>query len=147
MEKTARNKWQVRVAALAVFVLGFAAGALALNAYQSWSRAAGRENRRGRFEQVLERLQLTGEQKTEVRQILADARGQMRAIDRESEPRRAEIRQRTDERLQKVLTPEQWEQFQRMKDEMRGPRRRGRGGRGGGGEGDDPQQQPSPGAQ
>ena len=32
MDRIAKGKWQVRLAALAVFVLGFTAGALALNA-------------------------------------------------------------------------------------------------------------------
>jgi Spy/CpxP family protein refolding chaperone len=37
-----------------------------------------------------------------------------------------EIREQTDQRLQAVLTPEQWERFKQMRDEM-GPRRRRRG--------------------
>ena len=39
-------------------------------------------------------------------------------------PRVTEIRRQADEQLQKTLTPEQWQQFQQMRDEMRG-----RGGR------------------
>ena len=39
MDRIAKGKWQVRLAALAVFVLGFAAGALALNAYRAGRRA------------------------------------------------------------------------------------------------------------
>jgi Spy/CpxP family protein refolding chaperone len=38
-----------------------------------------------------------------------------------------EIRRQADEHLQKVLTPEQWQQFQQMRDEMRVKGRRGRG--------------------
>lgn len=129
MNKSTRDKWQVRLAALVIFVLGFAAGALALDAYRSWTRA-GERGERGRerfFERTLERLKLDESQKAQVRQIMADAREQMRAADRETEPRRAEIRRQSDERLQKVLTPEQWQQFQQLKEEMRG-RRRGRRG-------------------
>jgi periplasmic protein CpxP/Spy len=126
MNNMMRNKWQVRLAALAVFLLGFVAGALALNAYRGWSRATRAERGGGRFERTIERLQLNDEQKTQVRQILADAREQMRAAQRESEPRFAEIRRQSDERMRRVLTPEQWERFQQMKEEMRG-RRRGRG--------------------
>ncbi len=37
------------------------------------------------------------------------------------------------ERLQKVLTPEQWQRWQQLKNEMDRRGRRGRGGRGGGG--------------
>ena len=38
-----------------------------------------------------------------------------------------EIRRQADGRLQTVLTPEQWQQFQTVRDEMR-QRRGGRGG-------------------
>ena len=36
MDTTKKGKWQVRLAALIVFALGFAAGALAISAYQGW---------------------------------------------------------------------------------------------------------------
>ncbi len=45
---------------------------------------------------------------------------------KESEPRFDAIRTQADERLQKVLTPEQWKQFQQERDAMRGRERRGR---------------------
>ncbi len=67
-----------------------------------------------------------------VEQIMSDARQQLRAVRKESEPRLAEVRRQTDERLRQTLTPEQWQQFQGLKDSMRGKKR----GRGRGGEGD-----------
>ncbi|HYN85204.1 MAG TPA: hypothetical protein VER32_08130 [Pyrinomonadaceae bacterium] len=134
MDRLSRNKWQVRAAALVIFLLGAAAGALAPRAYFAWARSdERRQSREDRFEQVLDRLQLADEQKTQVRQIFGDSRSQLEALRRESEPRVQEIKRQTDERLQQVLTPEQWQQFQQLKDELR-PRRRGGGrGRGGGG--------------
>ncbi len=123
MDRIAKNRWQVRVAALVIFLLGVAAGALALNVYNAWSRASRREEGRGGFEQMLDRLELTGEQRAQVQQILADARQQFREARRDSEPRMEDIRRQTDERLRQVLTPEQ---FQRMKEEMSKKRRRGR---------------------
>jgi len=128
MNNITRNKWQVRLAAFIIFVLGFAAGALALNAYRSWTRAETHGPGRGRgLERVVERLDLTAEQRAQVRQILDEARAEIDAMRRESEPRFEEVRRRSDERLRQVLTPEQWQQFQKMKEEMRG-RRRGRKG-------------------
>ena len=41
MDTTTKSKWQVRLAAILIFVLGFAAGALALNAYKRWGRGGG----------------------------------------------------------------------------------------------------------
>ncbi len=121
MDKIVRNKWQVRVAALAVFLLGFTAGALALNAYRSWARddSIVRAPRHKNFERMLERLDLTSEQEAQVRQILSDTRKQVRAMHKESEPRFEEVRRQTDERLRAVLNAEQWERFQQMKEEMR----------------------------
>jgi Spy/CpxP family protein refolding chaperone len=126
MDQTSKTKWQLRAAAMVIFVLGFAGGALAINAYRAWTRNHIETSRRGDFDEMLDSLQLTGEQKTQVHQILGETREQLQALRKESQPRFNDIRQRTDERLQKVLTPEQWQQFQKRRDEMRG-RSRGRG--------------------
>lgn len=124
MDKASKNRWQVRIAALIIFVLGFAAGILALNVYRGFAR---QRDPRDRFEQMAERLQLSGDQKTKVQEIFTDTREQLRAVRRESEPKMDEIRRHADGRLQTVLTPEQWQQFQSLRDEMR-QRRGGRGG-------------------
>lgn len=126
MNNILKNRWQVRVAAAVIFVLGFTAGILALNVYRGLARAGGP---RDRMEQLTERLNLTADQKTKVEQILNDTREQLRSLRRESEPRVTEIRRQADERMQQVLTPEQWAQFQTVRSEMR-ERRGGRGPRG-----------------
>ena len=126
MDITNRNKWQVRLAAVVIFLLGFAAGALTLNAYKRWSRSGVEASRQDRFERMLDTLQLNADQKTQVHQILDDTREQLQALRKESEPRVNELRQQTDERLQKVLTPDQWKQFQQERDKLRGRGRRGR---------------------
>jgi Spy/CpxP family protein refolding chaperone len=118
MNDIVRNKWQIRVAALVIFVLGFAAGVLALNVYRAWAHAGSR-NQQDRFEQFATRLQLNADQKTKVQQIFGDTKQQLQTVRKESEPRVNEIRQQTDQRLQQVLTPEQWQKFQQMRDEMR----------------------------
>lgn len=123
MNNLIRNRWQVRLAAAIIFVLGFTAGILALNIYRGLARADGRD----RFEQLSERLNLNADQKAKVQQIFGDTREQLRALRRESEPRVDEIRRQADERLKQVLSEEQWQQFQTMRNE----RRRGRGPRGG----------------
>ena len=130
MNINSKSKWQVRAAALLIFVIGFAGGALAFNAYQKWSRSQGPRggvDRAARFEAMLDRLQLSNDQKTQVKQILDETRQQLGGLRKESEPRFDAIRQQADERLQKVLSPEQWKQFQQERDSMRGRGRRGRG--------------------
>ncbi|HEX8559759.1 MAG TPA: Spy/CpxP family protein refolding chaperone [Pyrinomonadaceae bacterium] len=121
-DRVRRNVWLVRAAALGIFLLGFAAGALAPAAYRAWAPEGGRERRAGRFERMSERLDLTPEQRAQVQQIFGQTRSQLEALRKESEPRVAEIRRQADERIRGVLTPEQWEKFRQERDE---PRRRG----------------------
>jgi Spy/CpxP family protein refolding chaperone len=127
MDMSTKRKWQVRAAALILFLLGFTAGALAFNGYQRWARNRPATDRQGRFEQMLDSLQLNAEQKTQVHQILSDTREQLRNLRKETEPRYDEIRKQADERLQKVMTAEQWQKFQQARSEMRNRGRRGRG--------------------
>ena len=125
MDKASRNKWQVRGAAILIFVLGFAAGLLALGAYRAWDRRPAASG--DRFNQMATRLQLNADQKTKVQEIFGDTRQQLQGIRKESESRVNEIRQQTDQKLQQVLTQDQWKKFQQMRDEGRA--RRGSGGR------------------
>ncbi len=122
MENKTRNKWQVRGAAVLIFVLGFMAGVLALNVYRGLARSRGPTDR---FEQLANRLQLDADQKTKVKQIFGDTRQQLQSLRKESEPRVNEIRQQADQRLQQVLNADQWQKFQQMRNEMRGRRERG----------------------
>ena len=123
MDSTSRNKWQIRIAAIVIFLLGFVAGLMALNAYRAWARGRGPGDR---FEQLATRLQLNADQRTKVQQIFGDTRQQLQALRKESEPRVNDIRQQTDQRMQQVLTPDQWQKFQQVRDEMKA--RRGPGG-------------------
>ena len=123
MDNASRNKWQVRGAAFLIFVLGFAAGMLALGAYRAWARRPAAPG--DRLNQLATRLQLNDDQKTKVQQIFGNARQQLQSLRKESEPRVNEIRQQTDQQLQQVLTPAQWSQFQQLRNEMKA--RRGSG--------------------
>jgi len=126
MAEKIRSKWQVRVAAVVIFVLGFVAGLLALQVYRGWAQR--RPSPENRIEQLATRLQLNDDQKTKVQQIFSDTRQQLQNLRKESEPRVNEIRQQADQRLQQVLNADQWRQFQQMRSEGRGGRgRRGRG--------------------
>lgn len=127
MDSRARSKWQVRLAVLILFVVGFIAGGLTMDLYRS-RQMSRRDGGRGAFEQMLDRLNLTQDQRTQVSGIFEDARKQLTELRKESEPRFREVRKNTDERLQSVLTPEQWEQFRQMTERRRNrPYGRGRG--------------------
>lgn len=131
MDTVRKNSWLVRLAALAIFVLGFAAGTFAPSVYRSWMRNRPQGGGGGRIERMSRNLNMSPEQETQVRQIFGESRSQLEALRQESEPRFAEIRRQADERLQKVLTPEQWQKFQESRREERSRGRRGRGGEGG----------------
>jgi Spy/CpxP family protein refolding chaperone len=122
------DKWQVRVAATIIFILGFAAGALSLNTYRAWRSSSASQSSQDRFELLVKDLQLNEEQQIQVKQIFGDTRAQLETLRKESEPRIKEIRSQADERMQKTLTAEQWQRFQQLLDE-RNIRRRGREGR------------------
>ena len=122
MNITTKNRFQVRVIAAIIFALGFTTGILAVNLYRSLARNV---TPRDRFEQLSDRLKLNVDQKTKVQQIFGDTREQLKALRKDSEPKVADIRRQADEKLQQVLTPEQWKQFQVMQEEMRQRRERG----------------------
>jgi len=123
MNNIAKNRWQVRVAAGIIFVLGFVSGILALNVYRAWARNSMTPG--DRFEEMSRQLQLNEDQKTKVKQIFNDTREQLRALRQEAEPKVIDIRKQADDRLVQVLTPEQWKKFQVLRDDnrQRRPRR------------------------
>ena len=123
MNIVTKSRWQVRVAAAVIFLLGFTAGVLALNVYRGLARNGAP---RDRFEQLSERLNLSADQKTKVQQIFGESREQLRALRKESEPKVTEIRRQADDKMQQVLNAEQWKQFQVVRDEMRQRRERDR---------------------
>jgi Spy/CpxP family protein refolding chaperone len=124
MNNENKNVWQIRAATTAVFMLGFLAGALALNAYHVWYGASSNVSRKERYERVFNQLELTEQQKAETQQIFNETREQLQRLREEGEPRVREIRADADARLQRILTPEQWQKFQQLRDEMRGQEKR-----------------------
>ena len=122
MEDNNKRKWQVRAGVLGIFLLGFLAGALVFNMVQNQRRAMGP---RDRYEQIINRLNLTADQKAQVDQIMKETRAQIIEIRKQSEPRLNEVRQQTDERMKAALTPEQWRQWRQATSELRGRRRWG----------------------
>jgi len=123
MDKTTRDKWQIAVAAVGVFVLGAIAGGLLLNLYHGALAARSQRGWGGPsvedIRNLQERLGLSEDQQQQVEKILADARRQLFEVRRQTEPQIGEIRSKTDEQLKQVLTEQQWQQFQQIKGEMR----------------------------
>jgi len=119
MNTESKSKWQIRLATLSIFLLGFLAGAIAFNAYHLWSGASRRPSRHERLDEALNRLGLNETQKIEVQKILGETREKIHRLRQEDEPRLQQIRAENDEQLQRVLTPEQWQQFQQSREKFR----------------------------
>ena len=117
MDKENSFNWKIRIATLSIFLLGFVAGALALNAYHVWFSAASSNTRQHRFEKMLEPVQLSDQQKTDVQKIMGETREEFKNLP--PNPQMQEIRNRADEKLKKVFTTEQWDRFQQIRNEER----------------------------
>lgn len=114
-----RSIWQIRLATLSVFILGFIAGGFALNIYQLNFGAKQQQTKQERYEDAFNQLDLTAPQKIEVQQIVSEIRGNLQLLRQEAEPRLQEIRYNNDLKLQKVLTEEQWNKFQQLRESIR----------------------------
>jgi hypothetical protein len=121
MNIESKSKWQIRLATLSIFVLGFVAGGFALNAYHLWFGGAKPQSRHERFEETFNELGLNEAQKSDVQKTFSETREKFQKFRQESEPRMQEIRSQTDEKLQQILTPEQWQKFQQERDKILQP--------------------------
>jgi hypothetical protein len=119
MNVESKNKWQIRLATLSIFVLGFAAGGFALNAYHLWSAAGRQPTRHELYEEAFNSLSLSDSQKIDVQRVIVETRDKIQKMKQDSEPRLQDIRANNDSELQKILSPEQWQKFQRKRDDIR----------------------------
>ena len=119
MNIESKSKWQIRFATLGIFVLGIVAGAFAINAYYLWFGAAKAPTKQEKYEDAFNRLGLNETQKAEVQRIFGETREAIQKMRQETDPRLIEIRNQNDEKLQKVLTPQQWQQFQQEREKIR----------------------------
>jgi Spy/CpxP family protein refolding chaperone len=118
MNIESKSKWQIRVATLSIFILGFVAGAFALNAYYLFG-SAKTPTKQEKYEEAFRKLGLNETQKTEVQKTVNETRENIQKIRQETDPRIQEIRNQNDEKLQKILSPEQWRQFQQEREIIR----------------------------
>ena len=114
-----KNTWQIRLVTISIFLLGFIAGGFAFNAYYIWSGAGKQPTKQERYEEAFNQLDLNPAQKSEVQTIVKQLRGNIQLLRQESEPKLQEIRFQNDERLKRVLTAEQWNKFQELREDIR----------------------------
>jgi Spy/CpxP family protein refolding chaperone len=132
MDANNPSRKKARLIVLAIFVIGFAAGALSMNLYERFNPTDHRGPRGGNptdrvITDMSKRLDLTTEQQTEIRAILDETFGKYREIrrqmDEDSEvkkymPRFDETRLQGRDKMRAVLKPEQLPKFEEMVKEL-----------------------------
>lgn len=125
MESNSNSQSKARLIVVSVFVIGFAAGALALNLYQSLNGSNKRDPRRGGTEFLIgkmnEEVGLTSDQQEKIRKILDETSEKYKQIRVEIdplvkpfEPRFNAVRQESRDRIRTLLTSEQLPKYEEM---------------------------------
>lgn len=119
MDDKTFGRTKAKLVVLAIFVLGFAAGALSMNLYgKMTSRSGGRwDPRMGALEKMNQRLNLTPEQQQQVEVILEETFERYGDIKKDIAPRFNTVRQQSRDRMRTVLTPEQLLKYEEMVQE------------------------------
>ena len=129
MESKNTSQTKARLIVIAVFVIGFAAGALSLNLYQRLtSPASPRDNgdRTGVIIQKMnERMDLSSEQQAHIREILdgtakkySEIRKDMEPRIKDFEPRFNAVRQQSRDEIRALLNEKQLPKFEEMVQEQ-----------------------------
>jgi hypothetical protein len=114
-----------RLIVAAVFVIGFAAGALSLNLYQHLTSSKKPDPPRGRSEYILEKMKeevgLTSDQQERIKKILDETgekyieiRRDIDPVMKPFEPRFDAVRQESRARIRALLSEDQLPKFEEM---------------------------------
>jgi hypothetical protein len=116
---------KARLIVLSVFLIGFAAGALSLNLYQSLNPSSKRNAPRGGPEFLIKRMDeevgLTSDQQEQIKKILDETsqkykqiRSEMDPVVEPFQPRFNAVRQESRDRIRTLLSPEQLPKYEEM---------------------------------
>jgi hypothetical protein len=130
MESKTSSQAKARIIIAAVFIIGFAAGALSLNLYQKFSsNKSNNVNPRDRagviIQRMDEKMSLSDPQKVQIRQILdttgekyGEIRKRMEPFTKDFEPQFDAVRQQSRNEIRAVLTDKQLSEFEKMVEEQ-----------------------------
>ena len=125
MESKSNSQSKARVIVVSVFVIGFAAGALALNLYQQLTASKGKDGPRNGTEVLIRRMNekvgLSSDQQEQIKKILDETNDKYREIRKDLEPRIKDfeprfnaVRQESRDRIRGLLTSEQLPKYEQM---------------------------------
>ena len=125
METNSNSQSKARLIVVSVFVIGFAAGALALNLYEKLSRSSPNNTPRNGTEFLLKRMNdnvgLSSDQQDQIKKILDETNDKYKDLRTEMEPRIKDflprfnaVRQESRDRIRALLNPEQLPKYEQM---------------------------------
>ena len=130
------NKNKARLIVLSIFIIGFAAGALSMNLYESLMNTSKDKHRKPQeviLKKIDERVNLNSEQQARIKEILGETSEQYKQIRtdmdpklKEFEPRFAEVRRKSRERIRAELSESQLPEFEKLLEEEDKRREEGR---------------------
>lgn len=113
------KRWVALCAVLAVFVVGIVVGVLSTHLFYAHQlrnpQQLGALGARLFTDSLERRLDLNPEQKREIEQIVRQSRQEAQVLRQETLPRVLDLVERTADRIEEVLTPEQRAEFERLR--------------------------------
>ena len=113
--------WKSILVLILVFVAGISVGVVGTRVVvRSYLQTAIAHPER--IQALIERnltrkLRLDGEQRAELAEILTDARGELHSLRVQYQPQAADILRKADDRITKLLTPEQLTRYEELKQQ------------------------------
>src|SRR5712692_425422 len=125
MDSNTNSQTKARVIVVSVFVIGFVAGALALNLYQRLTSSSNKDMPRNGTEFLIKRMNdkvgLSSAQQDQIKKILDETNDKYRDIRKDMEPRIKDfeprfntVRQESRDRIRALLTPDQLPKYEQM---------------------------------
>ncbi len=125
MDSNTNSQTKARVIVVSVFVIGFVAGALALNLYQRLTSSSNKDMPHNGTEFLVKRMNdkvgLTSEQQEQIKKILDETNDKYRDIRKDMEPRIKDfeprfntVRQESRDRIRALLTLDQLPKYEQM---------------------------------
>jgi uncharacterized membrane protein len=125
MDSNPNSQTKARVIVVSVFVIGFVAGALALNLYQRLTSSSSKDIPHNGTEFLIKRMNdkvgLSSEQQDQIKKILDETNDKYRDIRKDMEPRIKDFRPRLDavrqesrDRIRALLTQDQLPKYEQM---------------------------------
>jgi hypothetical protein len=121
------SKNKARMVVLTIFIVGFAAGVLSMNLYERLRSNKAPENGKPQdfiIHKMEDRLSLTSDQESKIRSILNETFDQYKQIRvemdpklKEFEPKFAEVRAKSRDRIREVITDKQKPELEKMFEE------------------------------